>query len=127
MEKMQAEAMAIEIIKLVVNSLSRKQFEEVSDITNLASLTIENITEIVNEYLELNKLKYIDAFGVKCGFNPNYAYKQINFYHYTNGTGFAADYDLTTDGELNDLTLQMEFLYGKGDLLTSYLVDLHVL
>ncbi|MDO4943792.1 MAG: hypothetical protein Q4E74_01170 [Ruminococcus sp.] len=61
-----------------------------------------------------------------CNFRPKYEYHQLNFYHYDNGSGFWADYDLTTDCELNDLTLQMEFLYDRENL-KARLIDLHVM
>ena len=42
------------------------------------------------------------------------------------GSGYCMDYDLTTDGEINDLTLQIEFL-KKGDGYIVSLDDLHTL
>ena len=42
------------------------------------------------------------------------------------GSGYCMDYDLTTDGEMNDLTLQVEFL-KKGDGYIVSLDDLHTL
>ena len=43
-----------------------------------------------------------------------------------NGSGLAVDYDLSSDGERNDLTLQMEFLY-EGESLRPVFLDLHVM
>ena len=42
------------------------------------------------------------------------------------GSGYCMDYGLTTDGEMNDLTLQIEFL-KKGDGYIVSLDDLHTL
>ena len=42
------------------------------------------------------------------------------------GSGYCMDYDLTTDGEMNDLTLQVEFL-KEGDGYIVSLDDLHTL
>ena len=42
------------------------------------------------------------------------------------GSGYCMDYALTTDGEINDLTLQIEFL-KKGDGYIVSLDDLHTL
>lgn len=37
------------------------------------------------------------------------------------------DYDLTTDKDLNDLTLQMEFLFTKSEALTAMILGVHVM
>ncbi len=43
------------------------------------------------------------------------------------GEGFAVDYDLTTDGNPNDLTLQMEFRVDERSGITPVILDIHVL
>lgn len=45
---------------------------------------------------------------------------------YNDGSGYWMDYDLTTDGELNDLTVQIEFLKQKEGY-SVVLDDLHTL
>ena len=45
---------------------------------------------------------------------------------YNDGSGYHMDYDLTTDGEINDLTIQIEFLKEKSGY-TVVLDDLHTL
>ncbi|MBD5159820.1 MAG: hypothetical protein HDT23_06225 [Ruminococcus sp.] len=76
--------------------------------------------------LELNELSHIDKYDVPCNFNPKYEYHQLKVYVYNNGKGFATDYDLTTDSEINDFTLQMEFLFtDKG--IKAYILDVHIL
>lgn len=45
---------------------------------------------------------------------------------YNDGSGYWMDYDLTTDGELNDLTVQIEFLKQKEGY-SVVLDDLHAL
>lgn len=53
-------------------------------------------------------------------------YEQLSIIYYSNGVGLHVDYDLTTNEQLNDLTLQMEFLYD-GDSLIAKLEGLHVM
>ena len=52
--------------------------------------------------------------------------QRIDIVQYNDGNGYHMDYDLTTDGELNDLTIQIEFLKHGTDYLVS-LEDLHTL
>lgn len=51
----------------------------------------------------------------------------MSFTIYRDGRGFSADYDLTTDGELNDLTLQMEFLFTDANTMNPIFLDVHVM
>lgn len=127
MEQERAETMAREVVKTVVDLLSQKRYEEIGAIVEMDILSTEDTKELVNEYLALNNLSHIDCFDAGCNFHPPYAYHQIEFYHFNDGSGFAVDYDLTTNQELNDLTLQMEFLYEGEIVLKARLLDLHVL
>ena len=52
--------------------------------------------------------------------------QEIELFTYNDGSGYSMDYDLTTDGEKNDLTLQIEFL-KKGNGYIVSLDDLHTL
>lgn len=84
------------------------------------------IAELVDKYLELNELPYIDKYGVPCNLPPNRAYRQINGGFYNDNSGFWIDYDLTTNSELNDLTLQMSFLFKNNEIKPS-LLDIHIM
>lgn len=50
----------------------------------------------------------------------------ININSFNDDSGYWIDYDLTTDGEFNDLTIQIEFLKQKDEYLVV-LDDLHTL
>lgn len=113
-EKQMAEKKAETIIKKVVDLLSEKRYEDVASAVEINSLTGKELREQVEGYLKLNGLSHIDGYDIECKPSPNPAYKQLNFYYYNNGSGFHVDYDLSTNAELNDLTLQMEFLYSQG-------------
>lgn len=52
--------------------------------------------------------------------------RQIDIIPYKNGQGYTMDYDLTTNGEINDLTIQFEFLVKSGVYSVS-LMNLHTL
>ena len=52
--------------------------------------------------------------------------QEIDLFPFNDGSGYSMDYDLTTDGEKNDLTLQIEFL-KKGNGYIVSLDDLHTL
>ena len=52
--------------------------------------------------------------------------QEIDLFTFNDGSGYSLDYDLTTDGEINDLTLQVEFL-KKGNGYMVSLDDLHTL
>lgn len=52
--------------------------------------------------------------------------ERIDFLAYTDGRGYCMDYDLTTNGEPNDLTVQIEFLKKYNGYFVE-LDDLHTL
>lgn len=127
MEKVKAEQMAEEVVKKVVNMIAERRYGEITKIADMGTFTGELIRELVEDYLELNELPYIDHYDAGCNFHPGYEYKQLSIIYYSNGRGFHVDYDLTTQEELNDLTLQMEFLYNGREDLTARFLDLHVM
>lgn len=74
------------------------------------------------KYLDESRptLKIDDPIKRKC------ENRQIDIMLYKSGRGYAMDFDLTTNGELNDLTIQFEFLVEAEGYSVS-LVDLHTL
>lgn len=52
--------------------------------------------------------------------------QRIDIFTFNDGRGYCMDYDLTTNGEINDLTLQVEFL-KEDDGYIVVLDDLHTL
>lgn len=65
-------------------------------------------------------LKIDDPVQVK------YKQQDLFFGAFRDGSGYYLDYDLTTSGEPNDLTIQVEFLKEKDGYL-AVLEDLHTL
>ena len=85
---------------------------------------LRELLEYIDDSLQLNDFDKIDEYGVECNFHPNYEYSQLQVYEFNNQTGFAVEYQMTSNSELVDLTLQLEFLYNEdGYKLTSIDVD----
>lgn len=115
------------ILKNVVDLLAEKDYQGIKKIVELENLTTELIAEVVEGYLELNGLSHIDKYEAACNLPTNQAYCQMNGGFYKDNSGFWIDYDLTTDSELNDLTLQMSFLFEKNNQIKPFLLDIHVM
>ena len=127
MDRQTAEQKAIEILKQVVDALAEKRYEDIPKLAEMEHWTPEMLRDHVAEHLQLCGLSRMDGWTEERAASPtNPRYQQLNFYHFNNGSGLAADYDMTSDGERNDLTLQMEFLYEGGGL-RPVLLDLHVM
>jgi len=139
LEKGELPHLAEPTVKKVVDLLAERKYSEIFEIVEMASWpvdpnteemstwTVEDLQEAVDGFLELNELPYMDKFGVPCDFHPQYEYHQLCCILYRDGRGFSADYGLTTDGELNDLTLQMEFLFTDANTINPILLGVHVM
>ena len=139
LEKGELPHLAEPTVKKVVDLLAERKYSEVFEIVEMASWpvdpnteemstwSVEDLQEAVDGFLELNELPYMDKFGVPCDFHPQYEYQQLSCILYRDGRGFSADYALTTDGELNDLTLQMEFLFTDANTMNPIFLDVHVM
>lgn len=123
----EAEKLAEPVIKEVVNCISEKRYAHIEKYAEFSDLSLSDFTELIEGFLEINELSYIDGFDVLCTFRPEYEYHQLHCGIYTDCRGFWADYDLTADGELNDLTLQMQFLFTESGALVSKILGAHVM
>ena len=107
---------AIIILKNILFFLHNKDFKSVESI--ISDSKIDDIEEYLNEYfqksLELNGYDTIDQYGVKCLFNPPYQYSQLDIYDYNDGSGFLLEYAMTSNGNLVDMSLQLEFMYDEN-------------
>ena len=104
--------------ELLLNKFKKKdesdEAEKVDDLNEMF--------ECVEKSLEYNGFGSIDEYGAACNFHPQYEYSQLYIYEYDNNSGFAVDYQMTSDSELVDLTLQLEFLYTKSGFKTVFVV-----
>ena len=69
----------------------------------------------------------MDTYDTPCKNGPDRYHEQLNVFVYSDGRGFAVDYSLATNGEINDLTLQMEFLVDSNGNYNPFIEDCHVL
>ena len=115
------------VLRQVVDRLAEQKYAALAEVCSLQSLTAEQLQDLVTGYLMENNLPHIDPYNAPCHFKPKYEYHQASGDFYNDNSGFWLDYDLTTDSQLNDLTLQMSFLFGKQGQLKPFLLDIHVL
>lgn len=131
MTEEEARIIAEPVIKQIVNCMADGDYDRITEFAAFSEgFTPKLFQEVAEGYLEDNGFPHYDAYGVPNLFQPQYdksLYKQLNVYVYNNGSGFGAEYDLTTDGELNDLTLMVEFRYDEDQKLQPFIDDLHVL
>lgn len=130
MDRQTAEQKAIEILKQVVDALAEERYDDIPKLAELGDGLQEPLGDFLAEVYRMwgwERIPPIDHWTEERVTSPtNPCYQQLNFFHFNNGSGFAVDYDLTSDGERNDLTLQMEFFY-EGEGLRAVFLDLHVM
>ena len=127
MDKHEAEQLAKPIVKKIVDYIAEKRYADLEKYAEFEDMSLADFTWLIEGFLEINELPYMDRFGVPCTFSPQYEYHQLFCIVYRDGSGFHADYGLTTDGELNDLTLQMDFLYTESGAFAVKNLNAHVM
>lgn len=117
----------------VVNAIAEGKYDAIASLVDgmADGWTIALLAGVLEGYKEDNELEGIDAYGEPCSFKPVYGdgsrYEQARFYDYNDGSGFAYEYDLTTDGDLNDLTLMLDFKLREGKPPAMIFSDVHVM
>lgn len=107
----------IEVITKILKAIHLKKYEEIMDCVDKSEVDdLNEMFECVEKTLEYNGFGSIDEYGAACNFHPQYEYSQLSIYEYDNHSGFAVDYQMTSDSELVGLTLQLEFLCTKSGL-----------
>lgn len=112
----------IDVITNILKAIHLKKYEDIMNYVDESE--IDDLNEFfyyIEKSLELNDFDMIDEYGVECHFNPPYEYSQLEIYDYDDQTGFAVDYDLTSNSELVDMVLQVEFLYTDNDYTVRFL------
>lgn len=111
----------IDFAEKALGMLAKEKYGAFLAVFDSSRLTEQDLTSAL-QYLDETRpvLKIDDPARVKG------KKKEIGLVALCDGSGYRMDYDLTTDGEKNDLTLQLEFL-RKGNGYTVSLDDLHVL
>ena len=110
--------LAIQTVKGILHALHEKRYEDLpSCVDEMEWDDTEQIRACIQGTLDINGFDAFDEDGVPCTFKPQYEYHhEVMFFEYKDGSGFAADYELTSGGDLTYLTLQLEFLYENGGL-----------
>ena len=108
----------METVKCTLRALHEKRYQDLpACVDEMKWDDTEQIRECIQGTLEMNGFDVFDEYGVLCSFQPQYEYRhEVMFFEYNDGSGFAADYELTSGGKLTDLVLQLEFLYQDGGL-----------
>ena len=112
----------IEVITNILKEIHLKNYEDIKNYVD--EFEIDDLNEFfgyVEKTLELNDFDTIDEYGVACNFHPPYEYSQLEIYDYNDHSGFAVDYEMTSNSELVDMTLQLEFLYTKDGYKVRFL------
>jgi len=106
-----------EIVNAIAIGNYKMVLEKVDDTKNW---NIDILSEVINCFKEDNDLGEIDSYGVECTFKPNYKdgsqYIQEDIFTFNDNSGFGYEYHLTTNGDPNDLVLNIEFLL-EGEYL----------
>ena len=121
-EKGKEQECFIDFVEKALGTLAQEKYHDFLVVfDNSRILTEEDLISAL-QYLDKTRpvLKIDDPKQVK---NQN---QEIYLVALRDGSGYCMDYALTTDGEINDLTLQIEFL-KKGDGYIVSLDDLHTL
>lgn len=121
-EKGKEQECFIDFVEKALGILAQEKYRDfLAVFDNSRILTEEDLISAL-QYLDETRpvLKIDDPKQVK---SQN---QEIYLVAFRDGSGYCMDYDLTTDGEMNDLTLQVEFL-KEGDGYIVSLDDLHTL
>ena len=127
------ENQAKEIAEKVIDAIADCNYALVGEIVdNMGewNWSVEDLEEFVETFKSDNELECFDKYDVVCKFNVVYKngshFEQEQFYPFNNGSGFRYEYSLTTLGDLNDLTLMLNFAYKDNSIEVSF-YDIHVL
>lgn len=111
------EEKAIGVVTQILKAFHSKEYGTImSYVDESKDGDLATLFECVESTLSENGFDAIDEYGTPCNFHPQYEYSQLSLYEYNDNTGFTVDYDMTSNSELIDLTLQLEFLYTDNGL-----------
>lgn len=114
------------LVKKVVDLFADKKYKDAAKLSK-DFLDGDELKEEIEGFLEVNELSGIDHFGTECNYHPDFDYNQLSCYIEEDGSGFHVDYDLTTDGELNDLTLQMDIVFTKKNTAEIQKIECNII
>lgn len=117
----QEEKEFISYIEKALTKLAKEEYESFLDMFDSSRVSNDGLI-LALKYLDEDWpiIKIDDPTKVKC------SGQRISIRQYNDRSGYYMDYDLTTDGKLNDLTIHVEFIKHGQDYLIS-LEDLHTM
>ena len=121
-EKGREQECFIDFVEKALGILAKEKYRDFLAVFDNSRILTEQELISALQYLDETRpvLKIDDPKQVK---SQN---QEIELFTLRDRSGYCMDYDLTTDGEMNDLTLQVEFL-KKGDGYIVSFDDLHTL
>ena len=128
MTEQEAFEIAVPIVRVVVDYIANKSYEKIPDVVGFSNgNSLQLIVTAINQFMDDAGITYMDTYDTPCKNGPDRYHEQLNVIVYSDGRGFAVDYFLATNGEINDLTLQMEFLVDSNGNYNPFIEDCHVL
>lgn len=122
------EIIAEPVVKAIVNHIADKDLESLADIVDNSIEDLKALKDGLDSFLEINEMEAFDAYGVECQYIPrNFDYEQQTCIPCSDGNSFSVDYDLTVNGELSDMTLQLDFRKQEDGSYKAHIIDVHVL
>ena len=111
----------ISYVEKALSKLAKEEYAVFLDMFDSSRVSIDGLILALG-YLHEDRpiTKIDDPTKIKC------SEQRISIRQYNDGSGYHMDYDLTTDGEPNDLTIQIEFLKHGVDYSVT-LEDLHTM
>lgn len=128
MTEQEAFEIAVPIVRVVVDYIANKSYEKIPDVVGFSNgNSLQLIVTAINQFMDDAGITSMDTYDTPCKNGPDRYHEQLNVFVYSDGRGFAVDYFLATNGEINDLTLQMEFLVDSNGNYNPFIEDCHVL
>ncbi|MDE6471157.1 MAG: hypothetical protein K2L19_09085 [Eubacterium sp.] len=116
--KMEYREQAIAVLEKILKAFHNKEFSDVQVIVDESEIDdLEDfLTEFMQGTLELNDFDAVDEYGAEYHFNPQYEYSQLSIELYNDKSGFYLEYDMTSNGKLVDMVLQLKFIFTENCL-----------
>lgn len=117
-----AKKLAEKLVKDILNALHEKRYGAVRKLVDESE--IDDLKEFlefaVQGALDDNGYDSVDLFETLSNSALGDEAPQLQFYEYSDGSGFAVEYDLTSNSEPMDLALQLEFIYTTFGVKTVF-------
>ena len=129
MTEEEARIIAEPVVRGIVDCMADRDYERICEFAALPEgISAAAIRNWCGAYLMENRLRCFDHYGAPVQpYSEKKHYEQLNVYIYNDGSGFSAEYDLSSDGVLNDLILIVEFLFDEKQEPVPHIEDIHVL